>query len=139
VSSGAVLDLREPYDACTKTSVAGAAVHAVSLKAGDTVVISGAAGGVGSIAVQLAKILGAMVIGLASTANHTWLADHGVIPVAYGKASRIGSERPQRQLRRLHRTFGGGYVDLALELGVAPVRIDTIIDFAAAAKHGVKT
>ena len=35
-------------------------------------------------------------------------------------------------------TFGGGYVDLALELGVAPDRIDTIIDFAAAAKHGVK-
>jgi hypothetical protein len=33
-------------------------------------------------------------------------------------------------------TFGGGYVDLAL---LAPDRIDTIIDFAAAAKHGVKT
>jgi NADPH:quinone reductase-like Zn-dependent oxidoreductase len=39
----------------------------------------------------------------------------------------------------LYDTFGGGYVDLALELGVAPDRIDTIIDFAAAAKHGVKT
>ena len=36
-------------------------------------------------------------------------------------------------------TFGGPYVDLALELGIAPDRIDTIIDFAAAAKHGVKT
>ena len=36
-------------------------------------------------------------------------------------------------------TFGSGYVDLALELGVAPDRIDTIIDFAAAAKYGVKT
>jgi hypothetical protein len=36
-------------------------------------------------------------------------------------------------------TFGGGYVDLTLELGVAPDRIYTIIDFAAAAKHGVKT
>ena len=75
-------------------TTAYAAVHAVSLKAGDTVVISGAAGGVGSIAVQLAKILGAKVIGLASAANHTWLADHGVIPVAYGEgvADRIRAE-----------------------------------------------
>jgi NADPH:quinone reductase-like Zn-dependent oxidoreductase len=36
-------------------------------------------------------------------------------------------------------TFGGGYVELAIQLGVAPARIDTIIDFTAAAKYGVKT
>ena len=36
-------------------------------------------------------------------------------------------------------TVGGGYVELALELGVAPERIDTIADFEASAKHGVKT
>ena len=36
-------------------------------------------------------------------------------------------------------TFGNGYVDLAIELGVAPQRIDTIIDWAAAARHGVRT
>ncbi len=36
-------------------------------------------------------------------------------------------------------TFGGGYVELAIKLGVAPQRIDTIIDFAAAGKFGVKT
>src|SRR5262249_39833676 len=90
------------------------------------------------IAVQLAKILGAKVIGLAGAANHTWLADHGVIPVAYGEgvADRI---RAAGKLDGFIDTFGGGYVDLALELGVAPDRIDTIIDFAAAAKHGVKT
>ena len=33
---------------------------------------------------------------------------------------------------------GGGYVELALELGVAPERIDTIADFEAVEKHGVK-
>jgi NADPH:quinone reductase-like Zn-dependent oxidoreductase len=77
-------------------TTAYAAVHAVALKADDTVVISSAAGGVGSIAVQLAKILGAKVIGLASAANHAWLAEHGVIAVVYGKASRIGSE-PHRE------------------------------------------
>lgn len=36
-------------------------------------------------------------------------------------------------------THGNGYVELALALGVATDRIDTIADFAAAAKHGVKT
>ena len=51
---------------------------------GETVVISGAAGGVGSLAVQLARRTGATVIGLASESNHEWLKGHGVIPVAYG-------------------------------------------------------
>jgi hypothetical protein len=36
-------------------------------------------------------------------------------------------------------TYGDGYVELALALGVAAGRIDTIADYAAAAKHGVKT
>jgi NADPH:quinone reductase-like Zn-dependent oxidoreductase len=36
-------------------------------------------------------------------------------------------------------TFGGGYVELAIELGVRPARIDTIIDFEAAQRYGVKT
>jgi NADPH:quinone reductase-like Zn-dependent oxidoreductase len=121
-------------------TTAYAAVQAVSLKAGDTVVVAGAAGGVGSIAVQLATNVGAKVIGLASAANHAWLGDHGVIPVAYGEgvADRIRAASGNK-VDAFIDTFGGGYVDLALELGVAPDRIDTIIDFAAAAKHDVKT
>jgi NADPH:quinone reductase-like Zn-dependent oxidoreductase len=120
-------------------TTAYAAVHAVALKADDTVVISGAAGGVGSIAVQLAKILGAKVIGLASAANHTWLAEHGVIPVAYGEGVADRIRAASEKVDAFIDTFGGGYVDVALELGIARDRIDTIIDFAAAAKHGVKT
>ena len=46
--------------------------------------VSGAAGGVGSVAVQLAKRKGATVIGLAGPSNHDWLIRHDVIPVAYG-------------------------------------------------------
>jgi NADPH:quinone reductase-like Zn-dependent oxidoreductase len=121
-------------------TTAYAAVQAVSLKPGDTVVVSGAAGGVGSITVQLARNVGAKVIGLASAANHSWLANHGVIPVAYGEgvADRIRAASGNK-VDAFIDTFGGGYVELALELGVVPDRIDTIIDFAAAAKHGVKT
>jgi NADPH:quinone reductase-like Zn-dependent oxidoreductase len=121
-------------------TTAWAAVKAVSLKPGDTVIVSGAAGGVGSIAVQLAKNAGAKVIGLAGKSNQQWLADHDIIPVLYGEG----------QVDRIHAasngkvdafidTYGQGYVELALELGVPASRINTIIDFAAAEKHGVKT
>jgi NADPH:quinone reductase-like Zn-dependent oxidoreductase len=119
-------------------TTAYAAVRAVEVGEGDTVVVSGAAGGVGSLAVQLARNAGATVIGLAGEANHDWLSGHGVIPVAYGEgvADRIRAAAPR--VDAFIDTFGDGYVELALELGVKPDRIDTIIDFAAVEKHGVK-
>jgi NADPH:quinone reductase-like Zn-dependent oxidoreductase len=116
------------------------AVHAVQPKESETVVISGAAGGVGSLAVQLARRSGATVIGLASESNHEWLKSHGVIPVAYGDGvtDRIRAAAPGG-VDAFIDTHGDGYVELALALGVAADRIDTIVDFAAGEKHGVKT
>jgi NADPH:quinone reductase-like Zn-dependent oxidoreductase len=116
------------------------AVHAVGPKEGETVAISGAAGGVGSLAAQLARRTGATVIGLASENNHEWLTGLGVIPVAYGDgvADRIRAAAPGG-VDAFIDAFGDGYVELALALGVAADRIDTIADFAAAAKYGVKT
>jgi NADPH:quinone reductase-like Zn-dependent oxidoreductase len=121
-------------------ATAWACVRAVSLAPGDTVVVSGAAGGVGSLAVQLAKLAGATVIGLASERNHRWLADHGVIPVDYGEgvADRI-REAAGGRVDAFIDTFGADYVELALALGVGPERIDTIINWEAAQKYGVKT
>ncbi|MFI9632601.1 NADP-dependent oxidoreductase [Nocardia sp. NPDC051929] len=116
------------------------AVHSVQLGQGEAVVVSAAAGGVGSLAVQLARRAGATVIGLASERNHEWLQSHGVIPVAYGAgvAERIETAAPGG-VDAFIDTHGGGYVELALALGVSVERIDTIADFAAAAKYGVKT
>jgi len=133
-----------PWEVAGALFVAGttayAAVRAVALKTGDRVVVSGAAGGVGTIAVQLAKLRGAAVIGIASPANHEWLKGHGITPVAYGEGLperlRAAAGGP---IDALIDTFGGGYVELALGLGVKPERIDTIIDFAAAQKHRVKS
>ena len=146
VADSANLTLRPanvPWEQAGALFVAGttayAAVKSVSLSTGDTLVVSGAAGGVGSIAVQLARKEGAKVIGLASEANHKWLSDHGVIPLAYGQGveDRIRTAA-NGKVDAFIDTFGGGYVELALSLGIPPNRIDTIIDFAAAAKHGVK-
>ena len=121
-------------------TTAYAAVHAVGLAAGDTVVVSAAAGGVGSLAVQLARLAGAKGIGLAGERNHEWLREHGVVPVSYGDgvAERI-REACAGPVDAFIDAFGHGYVELALSLGVSPERIDTIADFQAAREHGVKT
>ena len=121
-------------------STAYAAVEAVDLHAGDVVAISGAAGGVGSLAVQLAVRKGARVIGIASDDNAGFLKSVGAEQVAYG-------DDLEKKLRDLAPSgidawidlFGKGYVELALKLGIVKERIDTIIDFEAAGKYEIKT
>ena len=117
---------------------ADASVQAVAPQAGETVVVSAAAGGVGSVAVQLARATGATVIGLAGEHNHDWLRNHDVVPVTYGdgQAERI-REASGGTVDAFIDTFGGGYVDLAIELGVSPDRINTIADFEAVERLGV--
>jgi NADPH:quinone reductase-like Zn-dependent oxidoreductase len=122
-------------------ATAWAVVRAVAAAPGDVVVVSGAAGGVGTLAVQLARRAGATVIGLASEGHHGWLRDHGVIPLAYGEGvqDRIRAAAPGGRVDAFIDTYGSGYVEMALALGVAADRIDTIIDWATAARVGAKT
>jgi NADPH:quinone reductase-like Zn-dependent oxidoreductase len=132
------------WDVAGSLYVAGttayATVFAVDPGPGDTVVVSGAAGGVGSLAGQLARRRGATVIGLASEPNHAWLKAHGVVPVAYGPgtAERV-REACGGNVDAFIDTFGEGYVQLAVELGVRPERINTIRDWQAAAAIGART
>src|ERR1700739_941218 len=114
-------------------TTAYAAVRAVGLRAGDVVAVAGAAGGVGSIAVQLARRAGATVLGIAGPANDDWLSEHDVIPVNYGEnlAERLRAVSPSGHVDAFLDLFGSGYVELAVnELGGPPERIDTIIAFA---------
>jgi NADPH:quinone reductase-like Zn-dependent oxidoreductase len=134
------------WDVAGALNVAGktayAAVRAVGLSRGDVVAVAGAAGGVGTIAVQLASDAGATVLGIAGPSNGEWLRAHNVIPVNYGDdlAARLRAASPSGRIDAFLDFFGGGYVELAIdELGVAPDRVDTIIDFAAAEQFKVKT
>jgi NADPH:quinone reductase-like Zn-dependent oxidoreductase len=133
-----------PWEVAGSLFVAGlaayAGVQAVAPAEGETVVVSAAAGGVGSISVQLARRTGAKVIGLAGESNHEWLRARDIVPVRYGEgqAERI-REAAGGPVDAFIDNFGGGYVDLATELGVAPERINTIIDFAAAQRVGART
>jgi NADPH:quinone reductase-like Zn-dependent oxidoreductase len=117
-------------------ATAWAAARAVAPRPGDTVGVSGAAGGVGSLVVQLLKRAGADVVGIASPANHDWLTAHGVRPVAYGEG--LAERLREAKLDAFVDTHGDGYVKLALDLGIDRSRIDTIADFAAIEEYGVK-
>jgi NADPH:quinone reductase-like Zn-dependent oxidoreductase len=117
-------------------STAYAAVRAVSPKPGETVAVAGAAGGVGSMAVQLAKRTGAEVIGIAGPDNRDWLAAHGITPVTYGEG--LADRLRDTPIDAFIDTYGDGYVEMAIDLGVAPERIDTIVDFSAPKRFGVK-
>jgi NADPH:quinone reductase-like Zn-dependent oxidoreductase len=132
-----------PWEVAGGLFVAGAtayaAVRAVALSPGDTVVVAGAAGGVGSIAVQLARRPGATVIGLASEPHHAWLSAHGVIPVSYGEGVADRIRAAASQVDAFIDTAGGDYVRMAVEdLAVQPSRVDTIANFEAVQKYGIK-
>lgn len=120
-------------------ATAWAAVRAVTPAPGERVVVSGGAGGVGLLVVQLIARAGATPIALASERDHAWLRAHGAVPLTYGDGveERIAAAAPDGVAAFVD-TVGGGYVELALELGVAPQRIDTIVDFGAVERHGVK-
>lgn len=77
-------------------TTAAHALHAVGAGAGDTVLVHGGSGGVGLMAVQLARIAGATVVATASERNHGVLRDLGAIPVAHGEGSadRIRAAAP---------------------------------------------
>jgi NADPH:quinone reductase len=117
-----------------------AAVRSVAPQPGETVAVSAAAGGVGSIAVQLLVLREARVLGIAGPGNADWLRAHGVTPIAYGEglADRLREAAPNG-IDAFIDLFGPDYVQLAVDLGVAPERVDTIIAFQKAAEVGAKT
>jgi NADPH:quinone reductase-like Zn-dependent oxidoreductase len=133
-----------PWEVAGALFVAGvtgfATVRAVAPTAGEAVVIAGAGGGVGVFATQLALRTGAQVVAIASEQHHAWLRERGAIPVAYGDdlASRIGAVTEGTPVAAFIDLVGRGYVELALALGVANERIDTIVDFPATRRYGVK-
>ncbi|MGC2655513.1 MAG: NADP-dependent oxidoreductase [Mycobacterium sp.] len=124
-------------------ATAYAAVRAVASQPGETVAVSAAAGGVGSLVVQLLVRRQARVLGIASQNSADWLQAHDVIPIEYG----FGLQGLQDRLREAAPDgvdafidlFGPDYVQLAVNLGVPPDRIETIISFQKAAEVGAKT
>ncbi|MGW2055388.1 NADP-dependent oxidoreductase [Streptomyces sp. NPDC001840] len=108
----------------------------LAVGAGHTVLVQGAAGGVGTVAVQLAAARGATVIGTASEHNHDFLRSLGAEPTTYGAGlvERVRALAPAG-VDAVFDCAGGALPDLIAIAG-DPARVVTIADFTAAA-HGV--
>ncbi len=115
------------------------ALDALDIQPGDTLLVHAAAGGVGSIAVQLATQRGATVIGTASQANHDYLRGLGVTPVAYGAgvADRVAGLAPGGVDAALD-LVGGEAITVSLRLVADPHRIATTVDAQAARRYGIQ-
>ncbi|MFE0462765.1 NADP-dependent oxidoreductase [Kitasatospora sp. NPDC058965] len=107
--------------------------------AGQTLLVDGAAGGVGSAVAQFARAAGVTVLGTASEANHAYLTSLGVLPTTYGPglAERVARLAPQGVDLALD-TAGRGSVPELVAITGSPDRVLTIADFTAG-QYGVRT
>ncbi|MEU4211205.1 NADP-dependent oxidoreductase [Streptomyces sp. NPDC026206] len=113
------------------------ALKAVKAAEGDTVLVHAAAGGVGTMAVQLARHLGARVIGTASERNHDYLRSLGAEPVTYGEglAGRVRALAP-RGVDVVLDLVGGGAIEASREVTADGARLVSVTDPAVAALGG---
>ena len=118
---------------------ASTALEDLEVASGETVLIHAAAGGVGHLAVQLARQRGALVIGTASERNHEFVRSLGALPVTYGPGlvERVRALAPGGVDAALDGA-GGDALDASIELVGKRERIGTIADQAGAARLGVR-
>jgi NADPH:quinone reductase len=124
--------------------LAGAtAIHALAatgVRDGEIVLVHAAAGGVGSMAVQLARERGARVLGTAGPASHDYVAALGAHPVAYGDglADRLRALAPEGIDAAIDAVGTDEAVDVSLELVRDARRVATLAAFERARETGIK-
>ncbi|HEY0261028.1 MAG TPA: NADP-dependent oxidoreductase, partial [Lacisediminihabitans sp.] len=118
---------------------AARALDQLGVSEGNTVLINGASGSVGSAAVQLAVARGARVIGTGSSVTHDRLRELGAVPVAYGDgmAERVRAVAPDGLDLALD-VAGSGVLPELIDLAGGAENVITIADFLGAREHGVR-
>jgi enoyl reductase len=121
------------------SQTASGALVELGIGEGDVLLVHAAAGSVGTVAVQLARLAGATVIGTASQGNHDYLRQLGAIPVAYGEGlvDAVGDVARGAPTVALD-AVGGLAIAQSVKLGIAPDRIGTIVDDKTAAEYGTR-
>jgi NADPH:quinone reductase-like Zn-dependent oxidoreductase len=133
------LDFAEAATLPSAIETAMRALDQLGVRSGNTVLINGASGSVGSSAVQFAVARGARVIGTASPANHDYLRSLGAEPVAYGEGlvDRVRALAPGGVDLALD-VAGSGVLPELIELAGGPEHVLTVADFAGAREYGVR-
>jgi NADPH:quinone reductase-like Zn-dependent oxidoreductase len=108
------------------------ALDEMGVKYGETLLVSGAAGGIGSAVLQFARLRGINVIGTASARKHDYLRELGAIPTTYGSglAERVRELAPQGVAAALD-LAGSGIVPELIEIVGDPSRVLSVADFSA--------
>ena len=106
-----------------------AIVETLKVEPGETVLIHGAAGGVGAVAAQLALAGDAHVIGVASSGHHDFLRSLGVVPIAPGEgvAGRVRALAPDG-VDAVMDCVGRGVLQATADVGSSRVRACSIAD-----------
>ncbi|MFI9812607.1 NADP-dependent oxidoreductase [Saccharothrix variisporea] len=132
-----------PWEVAAGLSGAGQAAHTavevLGVKDGETFLVHAAAGAVGTVAVQLARMIGATVIGTASEANHDYLRSLGAIPVTYGEGlvERVRALAPDGVDVSLDAAGADG-LRAAVELVADKDRVGTMVAFEIYQELGVR-
>lgn len=110
----------------------------LGVKSGQTLLVSGAAGGIGSAVIQLARRQGIMVIGTASTQKHDYLRELGALPTTYGPglAERVRKLAPEGVDAALD-LAGSGIIPELIEIVGDPSHVLSVADFSAE-EYGAK-
>jgi NADPH:quinone reductase-like Zn-dependent oxidoreductase len=110
----------------------------LGVQSGETLLVSGAAGGVGSAGVQLACLRGITVIGTASATNQQYLRELGAIPTTYGPglAKRVRELAPEGVDRVLD-VAGSGIIPELIEIVRDSARVLSAADLSAP-QYGAK-
>jgi NADPH:quinone reductase-like Zn-dependent oxidoreductase len=111
---------------------ASRSLEQVGVTSGETLLVSGAAGGIGSAVIQLARLRGITVIGTASTQKHDYLRGLGAIPTTYGPglAERVRELAPEGVDAALD-LAGSGIIPELIDIVGDPSRVLSVADFGA--------
>src|SRR5689334_13604385 len=138
VRKPATLDFPTAAALVAASQTASGALLELHVGTGDVLLVHAAAGSVGTVATQLARLAGATVIGTSSPGNHERVRRQGAVPVAYGENLVADVRATGLPPTVALDGAGGEAISQSLELGIAPDRVGTIVDDKTAAEHGTR-